>query len=158
MNFGAREHATAAISNGLAAYGSDCIIPITSTFLMFSSYASAAIRMGALQKLHVIHVLTDDSIWLGSLGPTQQPVEHAALCRSKPNMLFIRPGGSEETAGAWIVAMEANRTPSIISLSSQPLRQLSGSTRRADVAKRAYILRETDSKLDDPEVIIIGVG
>jgi dihydroxyacetone synthase len=143
----------AAISNGLAAYSPNTIIPVTSTFFMFYLYAAPAVRMGALQHLQIIHVATHDSIGMGEDGPTHQPIELANLYRAMPNLLYIRPGDSEETAGAWIAAIGAKQTPSIISTSRQALPQLA-QTRRDGVALGAYVLSEAESAA----VTLIGVG
>lgn len=103
--------------------------------------------------IKVIHAATHDSIGMGEDGPTHQPIELANLYRSMPNMLYIRPGDSEEAAGAWITAIEAKHTPTIISTSRQALPQLP-STRRDGVAKGAYVLEE----VEDADVTLIGVG
>ncbi|ODM14717.1 Dihydroxyacetone synthase [Aspergillus cristatus] len=153
IHYGIREHAMAAISNGLAAYAPNTIVPVTSSFFMFYLYAAPAVRMGALQHLQVIHVATHDSIGMGEDGPTHQPIELAALYRAMPNLLYIRPGDSNETAGAWIAAIEAKHTSTIISTSRHALPQLK-QTRRDGVALGAYVLEE-DS---DAKVTIIGVG
>ena len=154
IHWGVREHAMMAVSNGLAAFSPGTIIPITSTFLIFTLYGAAAIRMGALQELQVIHVATHDSIGMGEDGPTHQPVELAALYRAMPNILYIRPADFNETVGAWKVAMEAKKTPSIISLASQELIQYPDLTRRDGVAKGAYVLKEDE----DAQVTLIGTG
>lgn len=143
----------AAISNGLAAFAPGTFVPTTSSFFMFYLYAAPAVRMGALQQLQVIHAATHDSIGMGEDGPTHQPIELAALYRAMPNILYMRPGDSEETAGAWITAIEAKKTPSIISTSRHALPQLTG-TRRDGVAKGAYVLQE----VEDADVTLIGVG
>ncbi|KAJ5999645.1 hypothetical protein N7481_000054 [Penicillium waksmanii] len=153
IHYGVREHAMAAISNGLAAFSPNTIIPVTSSFFMFYLYAAPAVRMGALQHLQIIHVATHDSIGMGEDGPTHQPIELAALYRAMPNILYIRPGDSEETAGAWTAAIEAKKTPTIISTSRQTLPQLS-QTRRDGVAHGAYVLSENESAV----VTLIGVG
>lgn len=153
IHFGVREHAMCAISNGIAAFAPQTFIPVTSTFFMFYIYAAPAVRMGALQHLQVIHAATHDSIGAGEDGPTHQPIELAALYRAMPNLLYIRPGDSEETAGAWIAAIEARRTPSIISTSRHALPQLK-QTRRDGVARGAYVLEDPDNA----HITIIGVG
>jgi dihydroxyacetone synthase len=142
-----------AISNGLAAFAPNTFVPVTSSFFMFYLYAAPAVRMGALQRLQVIHAATHDSIGMGEDGPTHQPIELANLYRAMPNLLYIRPADSEETAGAWITAIEAKNTPSIISTSRHALPQLA-QTRRDLVAKGAYVLEE----VDDADVTLIGVG
>ncbi|KAF2644572.1 dihydroxyacetone synthase [Massarina eburnea CBS 473.64] len=153
IHYGVREHAMAAISNGLAAFAPNTFVPITSSFFMFYLYAAPAVRMGALQRLQVIHAATHDSIGMGEDGPTHQPIELANLYRSMPNILYIRPGDSEETAGAWITAIEAKNTPTIISTSRHALPQLP-QTRRDGVASGAYVLEEAE----DADVTLIGVG
>lgn len=110
--------------------------------------------MGALQHLHIIHHATHDSIGMGEDGPTHQPIELAALYRAMPNLLYIRPGDSEETAGAWIAAIEATHTPSIISTSRHAVRQLAPKTNRDGVRRGAYVVEE-DANAD---LTIIGVG
>lgn len=152
----------AGIANGLAAFNPGTFIPVTSSFFMFYLYAAPAVRMGALQKLQVIHAATHDSIGAGEDGPTHQPIELAVLFRSMPNLLYIRPGDSEEVAGAWTIAIEYKGGPSIISESRHKLSQLHGGaqgkglTQRDGVAKGAYVLHEA---LDGPaDVTIIGVG
>jgi dihydroxyacetone synthase len=121
---------------------------------MFYLYAAPAVRMGALQRLQVIHAATHDSIGTGEDGPTHQPLELAALFRAMPNLLYIRPGDSEETAGAWTAAIEAKNTPSIISTSRHAVRQFAPKTKREGVARGAYVLEEAD----DADLTIIGVG
>lgn len=143
----------AAIANGMAAFAPQTIIPVTSTFFMFYLYAAPAVRMGALQKLQVIHVATHDSIGMGEDGPTHQPIELAALYRAMPDILYIRPGDSEEVAGAWITAIEANHSPSIISLSRHALPQQTA-TSRDKVALGAYVLIEHACA----DLTLIGVG
>jgi dihydroxyacetone synthase len=121
---------------------------------MFYLYAAPAARMGALQHLQIIHAATHDSIGMGEDGPTHQPIEVAALYRAMPNLLYIRPGDSEETAGAWIAAIEAKNTPTIISTSRHAVRQLSPKTNRAGVKRGAYVIEEDEAA----DLTIIGVG
>ncbi|KAF7846295.1 hypothetical protein BT93_L4658 [Corymbia citriodora subsp. variegata] len=120
---------------------------------MFYLYAAPAVRMGALQSLQVIHVATHDSIGMGEDGPTHQPVELAALFRAMPKLLFIRPGDSEETAGAWEVAIKYKTGPSLISTSRHTLPQHK-TTKRASVAQGAYVLEEDENA----DLTLIGVG
>src|SRR5258705_13259744 len=107
---------------------------------MFYLYAAPGVRMGALQHLQVIHAATHDSIGMGEDGPTHQPLELAALYRAMPNLLYIRPADSEETAGAWTVAIESKRTPTIISTSRHALPQLPPRTSRHKVSLGAYVI------------------
>lgn len=154
IHWGIREHAMASITNGLSAFNRGTIIPITSTFFMFYIYAAPGVRMAALQGLHQIHVATHDSIGTGEDGPTHQPIALPALYRAMPNLLYIRPCDSEETAGAYISALKATRNPSIISLSRQNLTQYPQHSSRDGVQRGAYefIGRE------NADVTLIGVG
>ncbi|KAK8165514.1 Transketolase, thiamine diphosphate binding domain-containing protein [Phyllosticta citrichinensis] len=154
IHYGVREHVMAAVSNGLAAFAPNTIIPVTSSFFIFYLYAAPAVRMGALQHLQIIHAATHDSIGMGEDGPTHQPIELAALYRAMPNLLYIRPADSEETAGAWIAAIEAKNTPTIISTSRHALPQLAPKTRRDGVAKGAYVIEEVEGA----DVTLVGVG
>jgi dihydroxyacetone synthase len=142
IHYGIREHAMAAISNGISAFNKGTFIPVTSTFFMFYLYAAPAVRYGALSHLQVIHVATHDSIGTGEDGPTHHPIALAALYRAMPNMLYIRPCDSNETAAAWEIAMEAKTTPSIISLSRQNLPQYPQYATKEGVAKGAYMFIE----------------
>ena len=110
--------------------------------------------MGALQRLQQIHIATHDSIGTGEDGPTHQPIALPALYRAMPNLLYIRPCDSEETAGAFIAAFEATDSPSIISLSRQNLEQYPQYSSRDGVLKGAYIYIEEE----DADVTLIGVG
>ncbi|KAK8060749.1 hypothetical protein PG996_010679 [Apiospora saccharicola] len=153
IHYGVREHAMCAISNGLAAFSPGTIVPVTSSFFMFYLYAAPAVRMGALMCLQVIHHATHDSIGMGEDGPTHQPIELAALYRAMPNILYIRPGDSEETAGAWSAALAARETPTIISTSRHALPQLPN-TSREGVQRGAYVLQENEAAV----LTLIGVG
>ncbi|OKL61375.1 Dihydroxyacetone synthase [Talaromyces atroroseus] len=154
IHWGVREHAMAAISNGLAAFNKGTILPITSSFFMFYIYAAPAVRMGALQGLQQIHIATHDSIGTGEDGPTHQPIALPALYRAMPNILYIRPCDSEETAGAFFAAFRATSTPTIISLSRQNLEQYPKYSSRDGVQRGAYTFLE-ESQAD---VTLIGVG
>ncbi|PQE21951.1 transketolase protein [Rutstroemia sp. NJR-2017a WRK4] len=154
IHWGIREHAMASISNGLAAFNKGTILPVTSTFFMFYIYAAPGIRMGALQGLQQIHIATHDSIGTGEDGPTHQPIALAALYRAMPNLLYIRPADSEETAGAYVAALKATNSPSIISLSRQNLVQYPQYSSREGVQKGAYVFIERA----DADVTLIGVG
>lgn len=149
-----------AIANGMAAYSPGTFIPVTSTFFMFYLYAAPAVRMGALQRLQVIHAATHDSIGAGEDGPTHQPVELAALYRSMPELLYIRPGDSEEAAGAWEAAVAHRAGPSIISTSRHKLPQLGGLTRRGGVARGAYCMQDVEGDHHSwrADVTLIGAG
>ncbi len=138
--YGIREHAMAAIMNGLALYGG--FIPYGGTFLVFSDYCRPAIRLSALMNIQVIYVLTHDSIGLGEDGPTHQPVEHLASLRVIPNLNVFRPADVIETLEAWQLALENKHTPSIIVLTRQEVPALRNEEKENLSAKGAYILAE----------------
>ncbi|UNI18435.1 Formaldehyde transketolase [Purpureocillium takamizusanense] len=142
VRYGIREHAMAAISNGIAAYRRGCFLPVTATFFMFYLYAAPGVRMGALSDLRVIHIATHDSIGEGQNGPTHQPVELDSLYRAMPNLQYIRPADPEEVIGAWAAALEVETTPSIISLAREPLLYGLSGTNRQKVKRGGYVLSE----------------
>lgn len=154
IHWGIREHAMAAISNGLSAFNKGTFIPVTSSFFMFYIYAAPGIRMAALQGLQQIHIATHDSIGTGEDGPTHQPIALPSLYRAMPNLLYIRPADSEETAGAYIAALKATNTPSIISLSRQSLEQYPQYSSREGVQKGAYVFIERENA----DVTLIATG
>jgi transketolase len=121
IHYGVREHAMASAMNGMALHGG--IIPLSGTFLVFSDYCRPAIRLAALMRQRVIHVMTHDSIGLGEDGPTHQPVEHLAALRAMPNLLVLRPCDAVETVECWQIAI-ANKGPSVLALTRQNVPQL----------------------------------
>ncbi|RLL95363.1 hypothetical protein CFD26_103955 [Aspergillus turcosus] len=135
IRYGVREHAMAAVMNGLAAYGT--IIPAGGTFLNFVSYAAGALRLSALSRVRVIHIATHDSIGLGEDGPTHQPIETLAHFRALPNCMVWRPADGNETSAAYYSAITAKHTPSVLALTRQNLPQLENSTIEAAL-KGAY--------------------
>lgn len=153
LRFGVREHGMGAICNGIALHNSG-LVPYCATFLVFADYMRAAIRLSALSEAGVIYVMTHDSIGLGEDGPTHQPVETIASLRAIPNLVVIRPADGNETSGAYKVAVENRKTPTLMALSRQNLPQLEGSSIDA-VAKGAYILSDSEGT---PEIILIGTG
>ncbi len=141
VHYGVREHAMAAIMNGMALHGG--VIPYSGTFLAFSDYSRPAIRLGALMKQRVIHVMTHDSIGLGEDGPTHQPVEHIPALRCIPNLLVLRPGDAVEAAEAWEIALDAKTRPSVLALTRQNLATMRVEHTDENLsAKGAYVLRE----------------
>ncbi|MFN9644508.1 MAG: transketolase [Cyanobacteriota bacterium] len=153
LHFGVREHAMAAILNGIAYHGSG-LIPYGGTFLVFAGYMIGAIRLSALSELGVIYVLTHDSIGLGEDGPTHQPIETLANLRSIPNLLVIRPGDGNETVGAYQVAVTNRKRPTALALSRQAMPNQANSSPAA-VAKGGYILEDSTG---EPGLILIGTG
>jgi len=154
IHWGIREHAMASVSNGLAAFKKGCILPVTSSFFMFYIYAAPGLRMGALQGLQTIHIATHDSIGTGEDGPTHQPIELAALYRAMPNFLYIRPCDAEEACGAFIAAVGAKETPSMISVARQDVPQFPKYSSREGVQKGGYVFIEEENA----DVTLIGVG
>lgn len=144
------------ISNGLSAFNKGTFLPMTSTYFVFHLYAAAGIRMAALQGLQQIHIATHDSIGVGENGPTHQPIAVAALWRAMPNLLYIRPCDAEEVAGAYIAAIQATETPTVLSLSRQGLAQYPQYSSREGTLKGAYVF--TESEDGDFDVTLIGVG
>jgi transketolase len=134
--FGIREHAMGAIVNGAAAHGG-IVKPYGSTFLMFSDYMRASVRLSALMGLPVVWVWTHDSVGLGEDGPTHQPVEHYASLRAIPKLWVIRPGDANETALAWQLALEREDGPVALLLSRQGVPTLD----RTEVAAVEGVLR-----------------
>ncbi|KAF9887858.1 hypothetical protein FE257_009518 [Aspergillus nanangensis] len=145
IRYGIREHAMAAISNGLAAFGPGTFLPVTATFLMFYLYAAPGVRMGALSNLKVIHIATHDSIGEGQNGPTHQPVEVDSLFRAMPNLLYIRPADEEEVIGAWMCALASPDQPSILSLARDPPGVRLFTTSRDKVARGGYVVVENEN-------------
>lgn len=159
IHYGVREHAMAAIMNGLALFGG--CVPYGGTFLVFSDYCKPAIRLSALMKLQVIYVLTHDSIGLGEDGPTHQPIEHLASLRAIPDLLVFRPADAVETVECWEMALLSSSRPSVLALSRQNLpnvRQHHGHDSPLEknlCAQGGYIL--TESPLDH-QVTLIATG
>ena len=155
LHFGVREHAMAAIVNGLSlsklrAFGA--------TFFIFSDYARPAIRLSALMELPSIFVFTHDALGDGEDGPTHQPVEHLASLRAIPGLVTLRPGDANEVVEAYRYVMQLHHQPAVLVLSRQPLPTLD---RRAcapatGVARGAYVL--ADAPGGNPEVILIASG
>jgi transketolase len=146
IHFGIREHAMAAVMNGIAVHGG--FIPYGGTFLVFSDYARGAIRLSALMGLRVVYVLTHDSIGLGEDGPTHQPIEHLAMLRATPNLLVFRPADAVETAECWALALAQDRMPSALCLSRQDLLPLRETAEANRCAEGAYVLREAPRERD----------
>ncbi len=155
VHFGVREHAMAAILNGLALHGG--VIPYAGTFLTFSDYMRPSIRLAALMHQRVVHVLTHDSIFLGEDGPTHQSIEHAMALRLIPGLHVMRPADGRETAAAWLAALRRTDGPTAMLLTRQNLPQLPGSESAVEgVAKGGYVVHgDPDAR---PDVILIATG
>jgi transketolase len=155
IHFGVREHAMAAISNGLALHGG--FRPFCATFLVFADYLRPALRLSALMGLPVVYVLTHDSVFVGEDGPTHQPIEHLAALRAIPGLQLLRPADAEETNAAWAWAMARRDGPTALVLSRQNLPVLP----KADpdwmetIKTGAYVVRNTS---DEPDGVILASG
>lgn len=155
VHFGVREHAMGAICNGMALHRSG-LIPYGATFLIFSDYMRASIRLSALSEAGVIWVMTHDSIGQGEDGPTHQPVETIASLRAIPNLTVIRPADGNEVSGAYKVAIAnaKEHRPTLLAFTRQGVPNLAGSG-VDHVAKGAYVLSDCDGT---PDIILIGTG
>ncbi len=149
IHFGIREHAMAAICNGIKLHGG--LEVFCSTFFVFSDYMRNAMRMSALMNLNVIYVLTHDSIGVGEDGPTHQPVEHLASLRAIPNMNVFRPADAGETTAAYVTALRS-KCPTCIVCSRQNLPQLDANAKLA--LRGGYIV----SDVKKPDVILMASG
>ena len=150
IQFGVREHAMAAISNGISLYGG--LIPYCATFMIFSDYLKPAMRLSALMKRQVIYILTHDSIGVGEDGPTHEPIEQLAMLRTIPNLNTLRPADGFETAMAYKIALENKETPSALVLSRQTLVNLKETNEGA--LKGGYVLKKQEA----PDLVIIATG
>ena len=160
IHFGVREHAMAAVANGIAVHRG--AIPYASTFLIFSDYLRPALRLSALMGQQVIYIFTHDSIGLGEDGPTHQPIEHLMSLREMPGLTLIRPADAAETAIAWQTALERRDGPTALALSRQNLPVLDRAILppAENAAKGAYILWPPPGISNDnpPDIIIIATG
>jgi transketolase len=155
LHFGIREHAMAAILNGMSLVK---VRPYGSGFFIFSDYARGAIRLGALMELPIIHIFTHDSIGVGEDGPTHQPIEQLANLRSLPGLLVIRPCDANEVVEAWKVIMKQRHTPVALILTRQALPTLDRGKYAAasGLARGAYIL--ADAPNGNPDVLLLATG
>ena len=155
IHFGVREHAMGAICNGIALHASG-LIPYGATFLIFTDYMRAAIRLSALSQAGSIWVMTHDSIGQGEDGPTHQPIETLASLRAIPNLTVFRPADGNETSGAYKVAIEKAKqnAPSLLAFTRQNVPNLAG-TSIEGVAKGGYTVVDSQGT---PEIILIGTG
>jgi len=154
IHYGIREHGMAAAMNGMALHGG--LIPYSGGFLIFSDYCRPSIRLAALMKQRVIHVMTHDSIGLGEDGPTHQPVEHFAALRAIPDLTLYRPADITETLECWQLALEHRDGPSVLALTRQNLPSVRKTYEENNLcAKGAYVLLDTD---DDAAVTLFASG
>jgi transketolase len=155
IHFGVREHAMAAMLNGMALHG--CFVPFGATFLVFADYCRPAIRLAALMGLRVVYVFTHDSLMVGEDGPTHQPVEQLSALRLIPNLAVIRPADGVETAMAWTAALTRKEGPTALILTRQKLPLLA---REAGfdpllVLKGGYVVL---SGAEKPDLVLLASG
>ena len=155
FHFGIREHAMAAIANGLTLSG---LRGFCATFFVFADYLRPAIRLSALMHVPTIYIFTHDSIGVGEDGPTHQPIEHLASLRAIPNLNVIRPADANEVAEAYKVAVKSTKTPTALILTRQNLPTIDREKfgKASGLEKGAYIL--ADPQNGKPELILIGTG
>jgi transketolase len=157
FHFGIREHGMGAIVAGLGYYGG--LIPFGSTFFVFTDYMRPPIRLSALSGLQGIYVFTHDSIFVGEDGPTHEPVEHLATMRAIPNVSVIRAADANESAYAWLVAIENKNKPTVLTFTRQNV-QVYDRTKTAaasNLRKGAYTLWESKAGAT-PDLILMASG
>jgi transketolase len=155
VNFGVREHAMGAITNGLALDGT--FVPYCGTFLVFSDYMRPSVRLAALMKARSVFVFTHDSIFVGEDGPTHQPIEQVDALRAIPGLVVFRPADGVETAMAWSYALQHARGPVAFALSRQPVPVLKRECAfdAKDVLRGAYRVRDPKGR---PDVTLVATG
>jgi transketolase len=155
LHFGIREHAMAAIVNGLSL---SKLRPFGATFFIFSDYARPAIRLAALMELPALFVFTHDAMGDGEDGPTHQPVEQLASWRAVPGLVVLRPGDANEVVEAYRYILQLRHEPTVLVLSRQPLPTLDRTkyASATGLARGAYVL--ADAPAGSPEVILIATG
>jgi len=156
IHFGIREHGMCAILNGISYHG--IFRASGATFLVFTDYCRASIRLAALSKLPNIYIFTHDSIGVGEDGPTHEPVETVSSVRIMPQIDVIRPADPEETAGAFVAAAQRIEGPTLLALTRQVvpiLNEIDVKLRREGVARGGYIAKKEKGKL---ELIIMSCG
>ena len=150
VHFGIREHAMAAMANGMQLHGG--LKAYCSTFFVFTDYCKPAMRLAAMMKLPVTYIMTHDSIGVGEDGPTHQPIEQLIMLRSIPGLKVYRPADGKETAAAWVSALKGNK-PTVLVLTRQNLPQYAGSGKNALLG--GYILEDCEGT---PDVLLIASG
>lgn len=154
IRFGVREHAMAAICNGMFAFGG--IRPFCATFLQFAGYALGAMRCSALSKFGVMYIMTHDSIGLGEDGPTHQPIEMLESLRAMPNMNVCRPADANEMAASYQIALNCSETPTVICCTRGTVDNLEYSTREKAM-KGGYIVIPEEGE-GAPDLVMVATG
>ena len=155
MHFGIREHAMAAIINGMSLTK---VRPYGATFFIFTDYMRAGMRLSAIMGIPVIYILTHDSIGVGEDGPTHQPIEHLAMFRATPGLIVLRPADANEAVEAWKVVMQLQHEPALLVLTRQALPTLDRAkfAPAAGLARGAYVL--ADAPGGKPDVLLLATG
>ncbi len=161
FRFGVREHGMGAVLNGMALHGG--VIPYGGTFLVFSDYMRASIRLAALMGVPAIFIFTHDSIGVGEDGPTHQPVEQVAALRAIPNLTVIRPADANEVAQAWRTALQNKSGPTALIFSRQNLpvydRTATGVAAAQGAAQGGYVFFQSNGTASAaPELALISSG
>ncbi|HET7509756.1 MAG TPA: transketolase C-terminal domain-containing protein, partial [Solirubrobacterales bacterium] len=155
VHFGIREHGAATACNGMSL----CKLrPLWSTYLTFSDYGRAGIRLSALMELPVIHLFTHDSIGLGEDGPTHQPIEQLMALRAMPHLDVIRPADANEVVEAWKIALNRTHNPVAMVMTRQnvPVFDRSKYASAEGTQRGGYVLADPED--GDPELILIATG
>ena len=155
LHFGIREHAMAAIINGMSLTK---LRPFGATFFVFTDYMRGGLRLSAIMGIPVIYILTHDSIGLGEDGPTHQPIEHLAIARATPGLITLRPADANEAVEAWRVVMQLQHEPTLLVLTRQALPTLDRTrfASAAGLARGAYVLAENAGAR--PDVLLLATG
>lgn len=155
IEFGIREFAMSALCSGISLHGG--LRPFCATFLVFSDYMRAQIRLASLMKQPVIYIFTHDSIYVGEDGPTHQPIETLTALRAIPGVQVLRPGDAQETEAAWEEAIEANDHPVCIILTRQDLQGYEKADKdwKNTVKCGAYIAKDCEGT---PDVTVLASG
>ncbi len=156
LHFGVREHGMGGLMNGLCLHGG--IRPYGGTFLIFSDYMRPSVRLAALMRQPCIYVFTHDSVFLGEDGPTHQPIEHLASLRAIPGLEVLRPADANETAAAWLLALERRDGPSALVLTRQNLPIYAESAHGKGAERGGYVIEWEAEPRGRPEIILIATG
>ncbi len=156
FHFGIREHGMGAVCNGLALSGG--FIPYGATFLIFSDYMRASVRLSALMEQQCLWIYTHDSVFLGEDGPTHQPIEHLWALRLIPNLAVVRPADGLEVAAAWTIALTRTNGPTAFALSRQKLPTIKRDQAfdARNMLRGAYVVQEAPG--GKPDMVIVATG
>jgi transketolase len=155
LHFGIREHAMAAIINGMSLTK---VRPFGATFFVFTDYMRGGVRLSAIMGIPVIYILTHDSLGVGEDGPTHQPIEHLAIARATPGLITLRPADANEVVEAWKVIMQFQHEPALLVLTRQALPTLDRTrfSPASGLTRGAYVLAEKAGAR--PDVLLVATG